>query len=539
MVPVGALLAAGGSLTSDAYGWHPPGPLFLVFGFAVCAMVPGDAGDGPGRGWHSPAASALFSMLVAQVGVLREPASWAPPVLPVPRFRDALASPGAGTHLVRYVVALSVAGGLATALDWQHPYWAMVAAVVVLSGPDLLSRLTRGVQRVVGTLLGLGVAAVILQWGPQGVVAVLVIVVLQVLTELFVGRNYAVALLFITPLALLMGQLAHASPTVPLLRDRLLETVLGALVGAVVLLRRPRPLSTWASAPRRLGQLPMCSPLLRANRGVVGGRPPHRPPGGRHVRSPAPRRRGRSGRTRRCRPSPPVPRRDDGLPRPRRRRSCTSSVLRRTPSPTCSASSSTRMPSRTCRACTTRSSSSSTTRLPPSCERRAHPLPTLDGRQQAMARPGPRSRGWTRRSITQHWLDETIRSLSSTGCCAPSSPTRRRADPRTRALLVRGDAGVGKSALVDAVAEHCRALRLACAVGHCLDLATGMPSVRSWKRSGTCSTTATPTPRRSGPAPRLASGPRSMSASFESLVEAAEVLGRQSLRARHRGPPLG
>src|SRR6476661_11262389 len=40
VVPVGALLAAGGSLTSDAYQWHPPGPLFLVFGFAVSAMVP-------------------------------------------------------------------------------------------------------------------------------------------------------------------------------------------------------------------------------------------------------------------------------------------------------------------------------------------------------------------------------------------------------------------------------------------------------------------------------------------------------------------
>ena len=238
VVPVGALLAAGGSLTSDAYGWHPPGPLFLVFGFAVSAMVPATPATVPVAAGIA-ALSALFSMLVAQVGVLREPASWSPPVLPVPRFRDSLASPGAVTHLVRYVVAISVAGGVATALDWQHPYWAMVAAVVVLSGPDLLSRLTRGVQRVVGTLLGLGVAAVILQWGPQGAVAVLVIVVLQVLTELFVGRNYAVALLFITPLALLMGQLAHTSPTVPLLRDRLLETVLGALVGAVVLLLVP------------------------------------------------------------------------------------------------------------------------------------------------------------------------------------------------------------------------------------------------------------------------------------------------------------
>jgi uncharacterized membrane protein YccC len=68
---------------------------------------------------------------------------------------------------------------------------------------------------------------------------VLVIVVLQVLTELVVGRNYAVALLFITPLALMMGQLVHAAPPGPLLRDRLLETVLGVLVGAVVLLLVP------------------------------------------------------------------------------------------------------------------------------------------------------------------------------------------------------------------------------------------------------------------------------------------------------------
>jgi len=60
-----------------------------------------------------------------------------------------------------------------------------------------------------------------------------------VLTELVVGRNYAAALLFITPLALMMGQLVHTAPPGPLVRDRLLETVLGALVGAVVLLLVP------------------------------------------------------------------------------------------------------------------------------------------------------------------------------------------------------------------------------------------------------------------------------------------------------------
>ena len=113
---------------------------------------------------------------------------------------------------MRHVGALLVSGAIATGLGWQYHYSAMVAAVTVLSGPDLASRLTRGLHRVVGAVLGLGVAAPIRGWAPQGVVAVLVIVVLQALTELVVGRNYAVALLFITPLALMMGQLVHTSP---------------------------------------------------------------------------------------------------------------------------------------------------------------------------------------------------------------------------------------------------------------------------------------------------------------------------------------
>lgn len=247
VVPLGAVLAAAGSLASDAYRWHPPGPLFLVFAFTVCAMVPAT----PATVVVAAAvatASVLFSLLVAHVGVLREPSAWRRPELPAPRFRDAFAAPGARAHLLRHVIALGVAGAIATGLGWQHPYWAMVAAVTVLSGPDLAARLTRGLHRVVGTAAGVVVAAPILLWSPQGAWAVLVIGVLQVLTELVVGRNYAVALLFITPLALMMGQLAHPVAAGPLLRDRLFETVLGALVGAVVLLAVPDRLRRRAGA---------------------------------------------------------------------------------------------------------------------------------------------------------------------------------------------------------------------------------------------------------------------------------------------------
>ena len=44
-------------------------------------------------------------------------------------------------------------------------------------------------------------------------------------------RNYAFALLFITPLALLMVQLAHPQPVGPTLEARVVETAIGVVVG--------------------------------------------------------------------------------------------------------------------------------------------------------------------------------------------------------------------------------------------------------------------------------------------------------------------
>lgn len=40
IVVVGAVLASVASLLSDAFHWHPPGPLFVVFAFTVSATGP-------------------------------------------------------------------------------------------------------------------------------------------------------------------------------------------------------------------------------------------------------------------------------------------------------------------------------------------------------------------------------------------------------------------------------------------------------------------------------------------------------------------
>ncbi len=105
-----------------------------------------------------------------------------------------------------------------------------------LSARGLRSQLARGVQRVVGTLLGLVTSAALLSLHLTGVALLAVIAALQVGAELLVGRNYGVALLVITPLALLMGQTAFEQPAGQLLFDRGVETVIGSAVGLALVL---------------------------------------------------------------------------------------------------------------------------------------------------------------------------------------------------------------------------------------------------------------------------------------------------------------
>ena len=60
---------------------------------------------------------------------------------------------------------------------------------------------------------------------------IVVIAGLQACAELLVVRNYGLALVAITPLALLSMQVAHPEPVGVLVMDRLIETLIGVAVG--------------------------------------------------------------------------------------------------------------------------------------------------------------------------------------------------------------------------------------------------------------------------------------------------------------------
>jgi hypothetical protein len=89
------------------------------------------------------------------------------------------------------------------------------------------------------------VAAAVASLHPSGVAAGLVLGALIAVSELFVARNYFLAMLFVTPMAIVLAEASGApADTASLLAARVVETLVGgaaaALVTLVPLPREPR-----------------------------------------------------------------------------------------------------------------------------------------------------------------------------------------------------------------------------------------------------------------------------------------------------------
>ncbi len=164
------------------------------------------------------------------------------PPLPDPtiRYRFLRAcnrSSRATTTAVRLLIACTAAGTITVVLGIDRPDWAVIAAAMVLhQGPDRILGTYRGVHRIGGTVLGLLVLGAVYLWGPSGLSMVAVLALLQLGIELFLVRNYGVAVVFITPLAILLGAAGGAHGTVQhLILSRMLETAVGVAVALIVL----------------------------------------------------------------------------------------------------------------------------------------------------------------------------------------------------------------------------------------------------------------------------------------------------------------
>ena len=145
--------------------------------------------------------------------------------------------------LVLRVSIVAVLGVLIGAfMDPSRSYWIVGAGVAVIGlAAERRAAFQRGLHRMLGTVLGVGVYALIALLHPQGLWIALLLGILQFSVELVVVRHYALALMLITPLVLLLtgaatGQIGAMDVAV----ERVIDTVVGSALGAASGLLHPR-----------------------------------------------------------------------------------------------------------------------------------------------------------------------------------------------------------------------------------------------------------------------------------------------------------
>ena len=199
------------------YGIAKPGPFFIVM---VTAM-----GASTKIPLHRiPIMSSFLLHLVEKEPL---PAS-KPPKTVKERIND---DPAVVIDSLLYSGFLFFAVYLSMGLQLKNPYWLVVSCASILQGDNLRAMAHRNVQRIFGTIIGLAIAAFLLNLPLSVFETLLIITALFVTVEYFVKRNYAIAQFFSTPMALMLSMLVRQQYLYSLIQFRFLGIVIGSLLG--------------------------------------------------------------------------------------------------------------------------------------------------------------------------------------------------------------------------------------------------------------------------------------------------------------------
>lgn len=231
-----ALVAIVAAVLVYGFSVGPPGVMFFVLVYGMFAHV---------RALSSEQA-AIQSLLALVLGTLltyviaiaplfeKRPDAPTRPlreILPRSRWDDA-----ARLLLERTIIVALVGSVAGLFIDPVRAYW-IVAAGVTVVGISVARTATvgRGVHRMVGTVVGAGVylVLVLFPWEPLGIAVLLA--VLQFGIELVIARNYALALILITPLVLVLtGAAAGQFGSVEIAGERIVDTIVGSVLAVAV-----------------------------------------------------------------------------------------------------------------------------------------------------------------------------------------------------------------------------------------------------------------------------------------------------------------
>lgn len=139
------------------------------------------------------------------------------------------------------VLGLFVGGSylLAELIGLNKPYWVPISCAAIMQGATFTLVWQRKIHRVVGTALGMGLAWCIFSQSLHGWSFALAIILLFFIVEVLVVHHYGLAVIFITPLTMLLAEgsasrVLHESLVITRLGDIALGSVIGFVGGWVM-----------------------------------------------------------------------------------------------------------------------------------------------------------------------------------------------------------------------------------------------------------------------------------------------------------------
>ena len=239
---LGVLLAVtviAAATLGAAMRWVPRGEMFFVLVLLIIANIPTNWDRLP-IGIAVGAGGAALSVLLARLigadgdkpGDEANAGGWRR------RLAAGYAALDRRQHLVLIVAAMlgvEAAWMLALVLGVGNPFWAAVTVAALMPALAAADVWRRTLHLMLGTLGGVGVATLLFSFDPGHLALIAIIIVCQAAAEIAVARSYGVALLFFSPLAIGMSNLARGAPWQPLLVDRLAEAALGTAVAFITI----------------------------------------------------------------------------------------------------------------------------------------------------------------------------------------------------------------------------------------------------------------------------------------------------------------
>jgi uncharacterized membrane protein YccC len=167
------------------------------------------------------------------------------------RLRDAL-SPRAVVvpAAARIGIVVAVGAGLGRALGLDHAYWVGLTAAAVLQASNVTLLLRRSLRRLGGTIAGVALAGAVFALHPAVIAVTIVVILAQFTAEVVMRASYALAVTFVTVIALCLYDLAvPVAATGAAIGARVLDTAIGAAL-AIALRLVLWPRAAGARLPR-------------------------------------------------------------------------------------------------------------------------------------------------------------------------------------------------------------------------------------------------------------------------------------------------